>query len=61
NTLISWAETEADPKPLVEMPLAGFLRERQHPADELGLPSPRAVIFDQFEELFTFYPERWRD
>jgi len=24
-------------------------------------PAPRVVIFDQFEELFTFYGERWKD
>jgi hypothetical protein len=61
NTLMSWVEDEADPKELTQMPLAGFLKEREHPADEEGLPSPRVVILDQFEELFGFYPERWRD
>ena len=25
-----------------------------------GFPAPRALVFDQFEELFTLYPERWR-
>lgn len=61
NTLMSWAEDEADPKRLAQMSLASFLRERGHLTDEMGLPSPRVVIFDQFEELFAFYPERWRD
>jgi SOS regulatory protein LexA len=60
NTLMSWAE-EADPRRLSQMSLAGFLKGREHPTDEEGLPSPRVVIFDQFEELFAFYPERWRD
>jgi murein DD-endopeptidase MepM/ murein hydrolase activator NlpD len=31
------------------------------PADEEGLPPARVLIFDQFEELFTTFPERWRD
>jgi hypothetical protein len=61
NSLMSWAEDEADPKRLAQMSLADFLKEREHPTDEEGLPSPRVVIFDQFEELFTSYPERWRD
>jgi hypothetical protein len=61
NTLMSWVEDEAGPKELIQISLAGFLKEREHPADEDGLPSPRVVILDQFEELFAFYPERWRD
>jgi hypothetical protein len=61
NTLMSWAEDKADPKRLAQMSLAGFLKEREHPPDEEGLPSARVAIFDQFEELLTFYPGRWRD
>jgi tetratricopeptide (TPR) repeat protein len=61
NTLMSWAEDETDPRKLAQTSLASFLKEREHPTDEEGLPSPRIIIFDQFEELFAFYPERWRD
>jgi hypothetical protein len=61
NTLMSWAEDEADPGQLAQMSLADFLREQKHPTDEMGLSSPRIVIFDQLEELFAHYPERWRD
>jgi Novel STAND NTPase 1 len=32
---------------------------RSQTEDE-ALPAPRALIFDQFEELFTLYPERWQ-
>ena len=60
NTLMSWAK-EADPRRLAQMSLADFLKEREHPTDEEGFPLPRVVIFDQFEELFAFYQERWRD
>ena len=61
NTLMSWAEDKADPKRLVQMSIADFLKEREHPADEEELPSPRVVVFDQFEELFALYQERWRE
>ncbi|MFQ5791202.1 MAG: WD40 repeat domain-containing protein, partial [Acidobacteriota bacterium] len=57
NTLMGWAEDGADPKSLVSMSIATFLKEHAHPVDEQGLPSPRVVIFDQFEELLAFYPE----
>jgi len=61
NTLMSWAAEEADPRRLAQMSFADFLKEREHPTDEMGLPSPRVVILDQFEELFSFYQERWPD
>jgi len=61
NTLMSWAEKEADPRRLARVSLADFLKMREHPTDEEALSAPRVVIFDQFEELFAYYPERWRD
>jgi len=61
NSLMSWAKDEIDPRRLAQMSLVSFLQGRDHPTDEMGLPSPRVVIFDQFEELFAFYPERWKD
>jgi hypothetical protein len=61
NALMSWAAEEADPKRLTQISLADFLKEREHPTDEMGLPSPRVVILDQFEELFTSHQERWPD
>jgi hypothetical protein len=60
NTLMSWAP-EADPRRLVQMSVASFLKERGHPTDEGELPLPRVAIFDQFEELFVFHQERWQD
>ena len=38
--------------------IAGLLARRSHPLVD-DLPAPRALVFDQFEELFTLYPERW--
>src|SRR4051794_27232843 len=39
--------------------LPGFLAGRPHPEASDALPAPRALVIDQFEELFTLYPERW--
>ncbi len=40
--------------------LAKFLEERPRKKNARGKPAPRVVIFDQFEELFTLYRERWK-
>jgi len=61
NTLLGWVESEADPAQLVGLSLSAFLKGRPRPKDEEGQPTLRVVIFDQFEELFTFYPERWTE
>lgn len=40
--------------------LSDFLQRRPRPMEADGLtPRPQVIIFDQFEELFTFYPESW--
>jgi hypothetical protein len=45
---------------LANMRLADFLETTsRHPSREGA--APRIAVFDQFEELFTFYPERWSD
>lgn len=41
--------------------LSNALAARPHRVDREGFPALRVVIFDQFEELFSLYPERWRD
>jgi WD40 repeat protein len=61
HTLMTWAGEEADPKRFAQMSLTDFLCERKYPVDEAGTPMLRIAIFDQFEELFTFYPERWQE
>lgn len=43
------------------MELVDFLREKKRDLDDYGVPLPRAVIFDQFEEIFSFYQDRWKD
>ena len=52
NTLRSWAEGKYDFESLAKMKLVEFLKRQEH---------PRAIIFDQFEEIFSLYPDRWKD
>jgi tetratricopeptide (TPR) repeat protein len=63
NTLISWSEGEKslDLEKLSQMTLENFLNERKHQVDDTGQKLPRAIIFDQFEELFSSYQHRWKD
>jgi hypothetical protein len=41
--------------------LAGALASIPPGEDADGFPQPRALVFDQFEELFTLHDERWPD
>ena len=52
-------EPKADPRALADKSLAAFLEERPRTTKAEGKPAPRAIIFDQFEEIFTLYSERW--
>jgi tetratricopeptide (TPR) repeat protein len=65
NALTNWAGDEVDPLELVGVSLADVFREPITRRDEtMGgeeVAVPRVVIFDQFEELFTFHTERWSD
>jgi hypothetical protein len=60
NALLNWTEeTAVAPEELVNLSLAEFLNRLPHRSDNEGYPALRVLIFDQFEELFTFYPQRW--
>lgn len=61
NTLIGWEDKKTAPSRLNKMTIKEYLAERKHPTDAEGEPKPRVVIFDQFEELFSSYTERWQD
>ena len=65
NTLLGWMEGGTDLAQLAGLSLSAFLigdsEGRPRPKDEEGQPTLRVVIFDQFEELFTLYPERWAE
>jgi hypothetical protein len=54
-------QEKADLAALSNKSLATFLQERPRATDAEGRPTPRAIIFDQFEELFTFYPVHWQE
>ncbi len=55
NATAQWA---GDP---CESSLDEILANRPRRLDPDGEPLPRVAIFDQFEELFTSYPTRWRE
>ncbi len=61
NVLASWKKKEDDPLVLMKMSLAEFLSRERKPVGEGEQEAPRVIVFDQFEELFTFYPGRWAD
>jgi hypothetical protein len=61
NVLSSWAGPSVDPRKLLKVDIAGFLASRLHRKDAAGEPVLRVVFLDQFEELFTFAPERWHE
>jgi len=51
--LSSWAKVSA------ETTIAQFLASLERPVDGQGFLAPRAVVVDQFEEVFTAHPDRW--
>ena len=55
---------EAEPgsaQHLAGQTLSDFLETYPRHEDDFGYPLPRVLIFDQFEELFTAYSQRWQD
>lgn len=58
SALSSWTGEGSAAVP--EPSLAEFLIARPHRRDADGWPVPRAIIFDQFEELFTAHSALWR-
>jgi len=64
NALIYWSSEDADPSSLYDLKLVDYLKEippDPQDVDDDGLVDPRVVIFDQFEEIFNYHPERWED
>jgi hypothetical protein len=61
NVLSSWAGPSVDPRDLVKVDIASFLAKRPHRKDPADEPVLRVALLDQFEELFTFAPERWQE
>src|ERR1051325_4139854 len=61
NAILSLAKETGAPAELVRCTMAEYLATLPHLTDEEDFPSPRILIFDQFEELLTFYVERWQE
>lgn len=61
NAVLSLAKETGVPAELARCTLAEFLSTVPHQTDEEDFPSPRILIFDQFEELLTSYLERWQE
>ena len=61
NAVLSLAKETGSPAELAQSTLAAYLATVPHMTDEENFPSPRILIFDQFEELLTSYLERWQE
>lgn len=61
NAILSLSKETGDLSDLAHSTLAGYLSTVPHQTDEEDFPSPRILIFDQFEELLTSYLEQWKE
>jgi WD40 repeat protein len=67
NAIMDWCRGESNQAKFAGKSLAEFLKDCKCPeksnVDKGGAeePTPRVVIFDQFEEILRLYPERWED
>jgi WD40 repeat protein len=61
NTLQSWIDKDFNLKRLVRTTIKDFLKEFKFTIEDIPLPTPHVIIFDQFEDLFSAFQERWED
>lgn len=61
NALTSLQNEPAALGALLESTIVEYFRERPYPPSKRGYPPRRVLVFDQFEEILTSYPERWMD
>lgn len=54
-------DSETPPQTLVSRSLPVSLEMRPRTTNDNDQPRPRVVIIDQFEELFIYTPEQWRE
>ena len=57
--LSGWAGARQELGRLGSATLADYIAARPRRARPVDGPMPRLLVFDQFEELFTTYPDRW--
>jgi len=60
NALVQWVPTGVS-APGPNVTIADYLATRPHRVSADGLPEPRLLLFDQFEEVFANYPGHLRD
>jgi hypothetical protein len=60
HAISSWV-SDIDRSAATFSSLKQYLAERPQALNAEGEPRYRILIFDQLEELFTHYPERWKD
>jgi tetratricopeptide (TPR) repeat protein len=61
STLVRWTEEKIEPLQLLDMTFKDFFERKKHNTNKRGNAALRVILFDQFEEIFTFYLDRWRD
>ena len=61
NTLLSWVDKDDDLNRLARMTINDFIQQLRNQNDKNGMQTPIVMIFDQFEEIFFSYQERWQD
>jgi hypothetical protein len=61
NLLYSMTRTGTDPQTLEDLSLREGLRPYLEQQDNEQHPQPSLLVLDQFEELFTTYPERYAE
>jgi DNA-binding transcriptional MerR regulator len=61
NTLVGCTNGPHDPMSLANFTYEKYLTSIERSKDEFGDPLPLLLVVDQFEELFTMYPERWNE
>jgi hypothetical protein len=59
--LSSWEPSQGDVAARSDAALADYLIDRPRSIGEDGFRAARAIVVDQFEELFTLHPDRWAE
>jgi WD40 repeat protein len=61
SSLDEHGQASANTPSRLRQTLVDYLVQLPHHYDRYEMPLTRVLIFDQFEEVFTTHPDRWRD